>query len=619
MVTGRGRIKQDVTDISASDQLVGYATAGQLARLLRHRRDLSQGKIAHGAGLGRKRQDASAALSAALREGLTATQLVRLDEIIGALAPEAEYTGGLCSLALRLSWGRHGGTADRMIAHIPPGWTRKVPKESADGELGVLIRASALLSAFQAADRVDPRGRSVAEIRQRYHEELPLLVRRLILLSAGPPTQRNVDAQVMLGSLASHAFDVIEQRLDYELRFLPLGFRVWPVITRLVKLYPPDGEYADALRSWVRRLIRDSGELRKTSLYAGRSLDLELAINVPVEWSPPGDDWAGAALLDRARDKEATLRERGTAAMGLWQRAVREQRSDLDRTEASLRKLVAEFRSPGARPDVASGLRWVAETLEKNMDERLAVGNEWPALDEPWFHNVQDAANELDTSDIPQHLRTGTKNLFLHLLLQNAGVFRRQAIETLVTSGWSEPVAKALGRLLKHEQEPWLRVRAVFALGFLQRPDYSVEADLTSACLHAYANLAAAPGKPARSHVTEMHVSLFAAGDCLGAAGAEERARSARDSLRDVLASLATAEPGRALILRRAARAAAYFLIVSAQPTQDGRKDFSHELLEQLAAHPDPVTSRLSRWALSFRFAENGKVRPLLAAVEHAR
>jgi hypothetical protein len=617
MVTGRGRIEQDVTDISSADQLLGYAAAGQLARLLRHRRDLSQGKIAHAAGLGGKRQDASAALSAALREGLTATQLVRLDEVIGALAPEMEYGGGLFSLGQRLALGRQHRSAGRPLAHVPPGWTRRIPEESAVGELGVLIRASALLSAFQAAGRVDPRGRSVAEVRQRYRDELPLLVRRLILVSAGPPTQRNYDAQVLLGGLASHAFDFMGQRLEYELRFLPLGFRVWPAITWLVQLCPREGEHAGALRSWVRQLIRDSGELRKTSLYAGRSLDLELAINIPAAWSPPGDDWAGAALLSRARDAEATLRERGTAAAGLWQRACREQQPDLDQAEASLRKLVAEFRSQEARPDIASGLRWVAATLEKNMDERLAVGSEWPAVDEPWFRRVQDAADELDASEIPAHLLTGTKNLFRHLLLQNAGVHRRQAIETLATSGWSEPVAKALGRLLKHEEETWLRVRAIFALGLLQRPDYSVEADLTSACLHAHANLAAASCKPPRAYVTEMHVSLFAAGDCLGAAGAEERARSARDSLRDVLTSLAAAEGDRALILRRAARAAAYLLIVSAQPAQTGRPDLSRELLERFAAHPDPVTSRLSRWALSFRFADDGTVRPLLAAVEH--
>ena len=57
-------------------------------------------------------------------------------------------------------------------------------------------------------------------------------------------------------------------------------------------------------------------------MYAGRSLDLELAISVPAEWSPPDDDWVGETPLERAWNNNATIRERGTAAMGLWQRAM---------------------------------------------------------------------------------------------------------------------------------------------------------------------------------------------------------------------------------------------------------------------------------------------------------
>jgi hypothetical protein len=345
---------------------------------------------------------------------------------------------------------------------------------------------------------------------------------------------------------------------------------------------------------------------------------LELAITVPGAWSPPEDDWVGAALLTRARNKEATLRERGTAAMGLWQRAVREQRPDLTKTEANLRTLIAEFRDREARPDVAAGLRWVAATLEHTIDKRVPVCNEWPAVDEAWFHRVEDAAKELDSPEIPEHLRTGTKNLFMHMILQNAGVYRRHAIETVVTSGWNGPVARALGRLLRTEkEESWLRIRALFALGFLQRPDYSVEADLTSACAQAYANLKRAPGNPLRAHITEMHASLFAVGDCFGASGAEERVKSARDSLRGILIDLAGAEHDRAVMLDRAARAAAYLLTVSAQPRRGNEKDLSQELLEQLSGHPDSVTSQLSTWALSFRFADDGTVRPLLAAVEY--
>jgi hypothetical protein len=611
-------IRQDVSDISSADELIRFAAAGQLAQLLRHRRDLSHAKVAYGAGLGQVPKDAGSVLSTALKHGFTAPQLVKLDEVIGALTADLSHTGGLCSLAMRLSGEGRDEIKGSMTAHVPPSWTRRILKEPPHDEHGVLIQASALLSAFQAADRVDPAGRSIGDVRERYRAELEPLMRRLILISVGPPTSRNVDAQVLLGSLASYAFEPMKQRLEHELRFNPLGFRVWPAITKLVKLSPPDGEYTAALRSWVKQLIRDSEDLRKTSLYAGRSLDLELAIVIPGAWSPPGADWAGTALLTRARNGEATLRERGTAALGLWQRAVREQRPDIAGTEADLRQLIAEFREPGTRPDIASGLRWVAATLEDLITRRVAVCNEWPDIDEPWFQHVTSAANDLDDSEIPEHLRAGAKNLLQHMILQNAGVYRRQAIETVVTSGWNEPVANCLGRLLRSEQqEAWVRIRALFALGFLQSPSYSVEADLTSACQHAYRKLNTAAGKPVRADITEMHTALFAVGDCFGVPGAEERALTARDALSDVLVGLAEAEEPQALMLRRAARAVAYLLTVTAQPQRGGVKDLSQELLERFSCHPDSVTAQLAKWALSCRFADDGSVRPMLAAIEY--
>jgi hypothetical protein len=101
--------------------------------------------------------------------------------------------------------------------------------------------------------------------------------------------------------------------------------------------------------------------------------------------------------------------------------------------------------------------------------------------------------------------------------------------------------------------------------------------------------------------------------------GAEERARTARETLRSVLTKLADMTGDRAKILRRAARAAAYVLTVTAQPSELGEKDLSQELLEKLSRHPDPVTAHLSQWTLSFRFAPDGTVRPLLAAAEHAK
>ena len=113
-----------------------------------------------------------------------------------------------------------------------------------------------------------------------------------------------------------------------------------------------------------------------------------------------------------------------------------------------------------------------------------------------------------------------------------------------------------------------------------------------------------------------MHASLFAVGDCFGGAGVEERARRARDSLRSVLIKLADSAQRSAEMLRRAARAAAYLLAVTAQP---GRNDLSQELLQRLAGYPDRVTSDFSNWVLSFRFTADGKIRPLIAAAEFER
>ena len=200
------------------------------------------------------------------------------------------------------------------------------------------------------------------------------------------------------------------------------------------------------------------------------------------------------------------------------------------------------------------------------------------------------------------------------MLLQNAGVYRRQAIETLVTGGWTEPVARSLGLVLRSEQEEsWIRIRALFALGYLQQRDQSVESDLTGACIQAYKKLE--QDEPTRAHVTEMHSALFAVGDCFGASGAEDRARSAREALSGILTAIAKTEGEVAW----AARAAAYLLAVTAQPRQNQKKDLSEELLEELAMHKDPVTARLSKWALSFRFADDGTIRPLLAAAQYSQ
>ncbi len=618
---------QDVTDISRVDQLLRYAAAGQLEPLLG--KGFTQERIALGAGLGATARTAGPVLATALRDHFTAAQLHGLDEIIGALAPDLDGRGGLSSLALRLSGERAADgrkqrrdkirdREDGLAAHVPPSWTRKMLADPPAGEIGVLMQASALLSEFMAAEKMAAPG-VINIIHDRHSEEMMLLVRRLALISAGPPASRNYDAQTMLGMLSSYAFEQMKDCLESKVRFSPLGFRIWRAIAKLVKLNEA-GTNTEALRAWVERLISDSGQLRKDSLHAGSHYDLELALTIPAAWSPPGHDWVGDALRARAWDNDATVRERGTAVMGLWQRAISEDRPDLEGTTRDLRDLIVEFRNPDTRPDAAAGFRWLAATLEHAIENNEAVCNHWLDPGEPWFRHVQDAANTLDHAGIPVHLRTGTKNLFLHMILQNAGVYRRRAVETVVTGGMNQPVARALESLLDGEtQEAWLRVRVQSALGFMMRNDVAAEMGLTRACQHAYQNIIrTADGQPPpRAHITEMHASLFAVGDCFGTEGAEERARDVRESLRPVLTALASMKGDRANILGRPARAAAYLLTVTAQPRTGARKDLSEELLQKLGTHPDPVTRKLSNWVLSFRFAPDGAIRPLLAAIEH--
>jgi len=612
-----GRISPQITDISSARELLCYATTGQLALLKKHVPGISQGRIALAAGFGTSTTSAGPALTTALKNGPTAKQLEQLDEIIGALAPDVDRTGGLCSLALRLFADHRGLGTRSLTAHIPPSWTAKILKDPPASDVEVLIQASALLAAFVAADKMDSTGQSLGRIRDRYRDDLDHLVNRLILISVAPPTMMNHDAQILLGSLASYAFDRMRGILDYQLRYSPLGFRVWRAITKLVKLNARS-EHADALKSWVRGLIRDSEELRKRSIYAGRSLDLELAISVPMAWSPTTDDWIQDALLLRARNSEATIRERGTAAMGLWERAVAGSPSDRTRTETQLRLVMEEFGDPNERPDANAGLRWIAETLGHVIDTGEPVCNAWPTVDELWFEHVQEAASQLDAADIPDQLRAGTKSLFLHMIIQNAGVYRRQAIEAVIAGGWVDPVADALGYLLERERDAWIRIRAEFALGFLARRDRFVEEHLVRACLDAHKVLqrdgTGAFAAPPRAHVTELHTALFAVGDCFGVAGAEAAANRARGRLAGVLTELANMEGDQANMLRRPARAAAYLLMATAQPRENREQDLSQMLLDKLSRHPDEVTADLSKWALNFRFGPNGEIRPLLDA-----
>jgi hypothetical protein len=600
-----------IGDISKPEELIRYAARAQIDLV---RDAASQTTIAKAIGMAHRTgtSTASANLSHLLATGtFSDARLQKLDEVIVALAQARDsHTGGLSSLAICLR-----GLTDResLSDRVPASWAQEILQDPADDEVGVLTQASALLSAFLAAeeiDKVEPRSRAVRAVRGRYSTEIAHVVEQLIILGYAPPTPRSVEALIMLGTLGAYAFEPIRDALD-EALIQPLGFRVWRVITALVML-SKRAEYKQALQNWVRPLLADADRLRESSLYPGRSLDLELAIRVPPGWSPPKDDWAGAALLARANNPKATIRERGTAAMGLWQRAKEDPRRDLNEVATALGPLIKEFETPPESPDVYTGMRWVAATLKHVMDRNTGVCNDWPQADEPWMKHVDEAVGFIERQLTEPRVLPGTKTLLRHSLLQNAGVYRRQAIEALVAGGWTGPVAKSLERFLELEgAESWLRIRALFALGFLQHRDRGVQKSLAAACQLAYSNLL---GDPTRAQIAEMHSALFAVGDCFGAAGVPvEDVRQVRNSIEDVLKGLVDGVTLREPLFP-VSRACAYLLTFMVLPRVSQREDLAETLLKELCKHPDRTTRELSGWALRNRIDETGAVKPLVHA-----
>ncbi|MEV0484363.1 hypothetical protein AB0I69_27585 [Streptomyces sp. NPDC050508] len=590
--------------------------------MLRRDLEVNQGAIALQMGM----KDDSA-LSHALGAGQAQFEdahLKRFDLIMSVLG--LDHAGGLSALAVRLrgAHDRRGGPVD---PHSPAATHRELLSRLSNDEDTVLLQADALVSRLRVASDL---GRPV---HRQSTDEIDPVVSRLILIGAAPPTQRNVEALIWLGTLSGYAFELMRERLVETVSTTPLGFRVWRAVTKSVLLNTVNTAAAKdskvdkaairSLRVCVQRLLQRAEELRETSLYPGRSLDLELAISLPGGWSDPSDgppgDWVGKVLLDRARNTDATLRERATAAHGLWQRAVQGKGRDKETVEAEVRALIDEFQDADARPDIAAGMRWTAATLDAVVTEGVEVCNVWPANDESWFGTVMNAAESLGQDlTIPEHVRPATRRLFEHALLQNAGVPRRQAIDTIVAAGWAAQVATALIDVLtKERQESWLRIRALFALGFLQCRNQEVRQALVDACVRAAENLSKCDHpdeKPAM--VTELHAALFAVGDCFGARGAEKEARLVRERLRPTLDTLVRSDLLTAERTWPVARAAAYLLTFTAQGRGGGTaEDLSQVLLKLLAGHDDPVTKQLSTWALRFRFAEDdGSVRPLLDA-----
>lgn len=631
---GEDRIHHRVDDADDAGQLMRYALAAQLARLERH--GIPQNAVARGAG------SAPAKVTGSLQTPARKTEspdgrpngkgtvppagewLRNLDRAITAPAPDTESLGGLNSLGLRL---RGLTREDTLPAHLPAGWTREILQEDADTEFAVLVQASALLALFMPVDHAR---RSSAELRQRYKKKIHTIAERLALIGGAPPSPRDIDALVLLGSLTKYAFDADPGDLiGGELRTSPLGFRHWRVVTKLVHLGSENLSSHSHLKGWVTRILDDAEELRHRSICPGRSLDLESAVAVPLEWSPPDTDRVRAMLIARATDPDATIRERGTAALGLWHRTLTQsplrdedpvQRRHVADVEAELRKVVAQFRAPSPRPD-AAGLRWIAATLESVLDAGTPVCNTWPApdpRDESWFGVVLAAADTLDTQDIPARILQPTKALFLHLLLQNAVTQRRKAIDALMTGGWTGAIVHALDYVLTREKEQtWLRVRALFVIGFLQRRDHTVARILVEACREARANLATAPTD---ARIREMHAVLFAIGDCFGAGfGARDRGnlKTVRAGTAPILRELATGELTRSdPRFHVVARALVYLLTFTAQDRRAGRVDLSEELLEALRDHPDETTREFCEWTLAFRFGADGKVRSLLYAAD---
>jgi hypothetical protein len=607
---GRGRIEHLIKDIGSEEEVIRYAAAAQLARL--DGIGISQAVVGKVLSIG------ASNLTHALagRQPLRNETLRELDKASVSLAPELGHTAGLAQFAVRMR-----GLLDResLAASVPPNYFAGTSARSED-ELHVMVQAYDILDKFLTAEKAK---RGVAGVLQKHSTHINEIVDRLILIAGAPPTPRNIEAQIVAGSLSKYAFGITFGKLEDSLRHTPLGFRVWRTLTKMLLLGQADDARGDkrlseSLRPKVARLLSEAGSLRKESIYPGRSLELELAISVPTNWLRPTTS-VTTMLRERATNSDATLRERGTAAHALWQRAVSSQRTKDAAVQKTMRDLVKHFReAEEQRPDIASGLQWVALSLDDliNRDEPEAVCNQWPAVDAPWFDSVQEAAALIAQENIPSWVRAGTRKLFEHILLQNAGVERRKAIETVTAGGYVEPVAEALGRVLRDDRtEAWIRIRAIFALGFMQHRSASTARSLTSACQRA-CQAVLASDNPTGSQINELHTALFAVGDCYGALGAETDARGVRDQLHDTLDRLVKDRRLQDERMWPVARAMTYLLTFTAQARgRSDPNDLSQELLEVLRDHPDQVvTGEFSKWALRWRFGENGQVNPILHA-----
>jgi hypothetical protein len=607
--SGAVRIEHTIDDISAVEDLIRYVVAAQLSRL--DALDISQATVAKIMSI--SPQNLSHMLAG--RQKFPIPTLHYLDKGSVALAPQLDHTAAVAQFGVRM---RDLIDRESLVALVPPSYFIGTSARSED-ELHVMAQAADILDKFMTVEKAS---RSIAGIRNHYARQIKEIAERLILISGAPPTPRNVEAQILLGSLAKYAFDIIIDQLEDSLRHSPLGFRVWRALTKMVLLSQAeqDGnarQLGAQLQPRLASLLAEANEMRKNSLYPGRSLDLELATAVPLRWLRPNTS-VTRVLSQRAMSQAATLRERATAAHGLWQRAMHAGRVDHPDEARRMSGLIAHFRdAQQERPDIANGLEWAATTLDYVFQQRVAVCNDWHTVkvDQPWFDAVQDSARLLDQEDIPSWVRSGTRKLFEHILLQNAGVERRKAIDTVAAGGYVEPVARALSRVLRDSRaESWLRIRAIFALGFLQHRSATTVRSLTSACREACQAVLSADD-PTTSLINELHTALFAIGDGFGAVGAEDDARIVRDTLSKELQRLVDNQRLQDQRMYPVARALVYLLTFTAQPRgRSDQEDLSQQLIKALESHSDHVTRDFSTWALRYRFSDTGDIHPILHA-----
>jgi hypothetical protein len=377
-------------------------------------------------------------------------------------------------------------------------------------------------------------------------------------------------------------------------------------VTSVVRVLDQDPEHRtrpEDVVEWVKDQVDEAEARRVRSLFPARSLDLELCIAIPPQWSPPGDrDWVDAALRRRVVNEAATMRERGTAAHGLWRRALRmDDRDYRDQTEGFLRSLVGQLREEAGRDAGLTGLSWVAETVESNLNRGTAVSGQWPAAGQQYVDRVRAALADLsdDPNYLPPSIREGTKTLVEHALLQNAGVMRRHALDALAVGGWGEAVRPVFSRILNDpDADSWLKCRALFAVSFVQDRSRKMINQIERSCKQAEHALTRAMSEQVavpRAAVSEMHAALFAAGDCFGVAGGESGAKRLRNSLDTMLDRLLKLSDVPNADLHPVGRAAAYFL---AMTLQSGDAEAREKLTRYRDDHCDRAVRELCSWAL---------------------